>query len=166
MSLPGPLPRECANKIETIVRMGRTAETLVAGETEQMAGVMHEFVDVGALEDRGSTLFRANEIDRQNGHQRREYSPGQDLADRDGDRLLGGGCENGCRHHKAPWDYASRLSRACLGGGLTFGQASDAADYSGATVPDFHRLPYLGSAFAISGAALPYVNIVRAFLCL
>jgi hypothetical protein len=46
--------------------------------------------------------------------------------------------------------------------GLTFGLALEAADHSGATVPEIHRLPILGIAIAISGVELSHVNIPTA----
>src|SRR5262249_13358891 len=57
---------------------------LVAGEAEQVAPVMHEFVHVHAGDDRGGAFLDADEID----HRQQEHAedePGHDVAHRDGD---------------------------------------------------------------------------------
>src|SRR5580698_4163374 len=58
----------------------------VAGKAEQMPPVVDEFVDIHAGEDRGRPLFRADEIERQKENQPAKDRPGQDFANRNGNR--------------------------------------------------------------------------------
>jgi hypothetical protein len=50
--------------------------------------------------------------------------------------------------------------------GSGFRADNPSADHSGATVPDFHRLPTLGNATVIKGAMAEDVNIVVVDLAL
>lgn len=64
---------------------------LVAGKAEQMATVVKEFVDRAAVDERGGSLLRTDEIDRQEHQETAEDRPRQKLAkgdDRDRDWLI------------------------------------------------------------------------------
>jgi hypothetical protein len=53
--------------------------SLVAGKTEEMTAVVCELVDLVALNERSSTLFRADKVDRQQHQKSRENRPWQNV---------------------------------------------------------------------------------------
>ena len=64
---------------------GTGCQSSVAGKADQMAPVVNEFVHVHAGDEAGGTLFRADEIDRQQ-QDGAEDGPWQQFPDRDGRR--------------------------------------------------------------------------------
>ena len=57
----------------------------MAGEAEQMASVVHEFVHIGvAAEHRRSTLVQADEVEHEEGEESGRRQPDQGLGGRDG----------------------------------------------------------------------------------
>jgi len=59
----------------------------VAGEAQDMAGVVHEFMHIRAVEQGCRPLLKANEIDAKQEQQAGEDRPGQNIAERDRNRL-------------------------------------------------------------------------------
>src|ERR1700733_14442255 len=84
---------------------------LVTGEAEQMPSVMHEFVHVAAMNQRGSPLLCADKVDRQQHQQTAKHSPGQKLTDRNGRKSSGLRNRDGgsVGHLETSWDRASRV---------------------------------------------------------
>jgi hypothetical protein len=68
----------------------------VAGKAEKMTSVVNELMHIHATNQRGRTLFSADEIDGQHEKQTAEDRPGEHISDRDGYRLSGGGKCCGC----------------------------------------------------------------------
>src|SRR5471032_858504 len=56
----------------------------VAREAKQVASVVHEFMDIHALDQRSSALLRANEINRQHQQQADKDRPRQDFTEGNG----------------------------------------------------------------------------------
>src|SRR5579871_3214217 len=79
----------------------------VAGEAEQMAAVVHEFVHIHALYDRGCALFSPDEIDAEQHNEAREDDPRKRLAKRDRGDAGGWGSTYGGGHQQ----YSSGNSR-------------------------------------------------------
>ena len=63
----------------------------MAGKAEKVAAVVQELVHGGAGDQRGRALFRAHEIKGNQQQEAAEQRPGQDLADRNGQRADVGG---------------------------------------------------------------------------
>ena len=81
----GAVPRRCRQASRAEAGVQPCAKPLlVAGESEQMAAVMHEFMHVHATDQGGRTFFGPNEIDRQKEKQATENRPWKHLADGNG----------------------------------------------------------------------------------
>src|SRR5262245_40233000 len=79
----------------------------VAGEGEQVAALVYEFVHVKGVEDGGGACFHTDEEDGQQQKHAAEDGPGQQFANGNGYRLngrsQGGTCVRGvCVHSEAP----------------------------------------------------------------
>ena len=118
----------------------------VAGETEEVAGVVDELVDVHVLaEDRDGALVDADEVVGGEREERGADQPQHGLRDRQDDRRGGrAGCGNAAQGEPSFGD------RASLFHGRRDERLSDSPsrlvrrrDHSGATVLDFHQLPHV-----------------------
>src|SRR3974390_1937565 len=117
----------------------------VAGEAEQMASVVHEFMHVLAAYQRSSSLLCTHKIDCQQENKPRKYCPRKPLTQGYcGGRA--GRCECGVRHIGPPG--IARPVRASNDHEVRVWLPTHKAEYSGATAPDSHRLPYFGKPFA------------------
>ena len=77
----------------------------VAGEAEQMAAVVHEFMHVHALDDRSRAFLRADEIDAEQANKAGENDPGKQFANWDRSGPRGGGSKCRSCSYRTPWGY-------------------------------------------------------------
>jgi len=84
---------------------------LVAGKAEQMASVVEELMDGAAVDQRGRTLLRTDEVDRQQHQQTAKERPGQKFAEGDDGKRdwLGNRSAYGVGHDETSWDRASQI---------------------------------------------------------
>src|SRR5689334_12381524 len=80
--MPTSIPRMRNVRIISVV-----LRRSVAGEAEEVATVVHELVDVVAVDDRRGALFGTDEVEEDQHEQATEDGVGEPLAHRDGDRL-------------------------------------------------------------------------------
>jgi hypothetical protein len=85
----------------------------MAGEAEQVAAVVHEFMHVRALDNRGCALLRSNELDAEQANETGEDDPGKRFTDRDSDRA-GRGSKCGSCHVELLGDSRPHARHAWL----------------------------------------------------
>ena len=117
----------------------------VTGKAEKVASVVHELVHVHAAEQRGRALLGADEIDRQQQNKAGENRPRQPFAKRN--RVVTGSVG---ANVVVVILVLLGLRVPVRAGSSRRGSDSRPAnelrpEYSGATVPDSHRLPHLAT---------------------
>src|ERR1044072_5260531 len=141
------MPR--TNRFLTVAEFMSCSASLgsVAGEAEEVAGIMHPLMDTLTRDHRGGTLLGADEVQQDQHQNAEEDRPRSDVPERQlggKNRGRGGRLGDMLRHGRASSGSSRPISvmhRTKATGLTRDAPLSGLTVHSGATVPDFHRLP-------------------------